>query len=186
MRARLREAGDAGNQVIIEHDPTSASEQANANAYELAAMDAWLNAIESDGSRAPSTIKIARNRPAGLADGCFLSPAQTAPTLQPGGLDAAGRSAPCENVYPVFANTRLAAGQPEDLYTLKCALTPIDWRAYGASFSAAAKAQLQNAFPSGVCDYRRPGPQERPPIGPWLDYSRGITPFPIDWPFGWR
>jgi hypothetical protein len=182
MRARLRAARAAGNQVIIEHDPTSAAQQANANAYELGAMDAWLDAIERDGSHAPSTIKIARNRPAGLADGCFLSASQTAPTLQPGGLDAAGRSAPCETVYPVFANTRLAAGQPVDLYTLKCALTPADWR----GFTPAEQAQLQSAFPNGVCDFRRPGPQERPPIGPWLDYSRGITPFPIDRPFWWR
>ena len=48
------------------------------------------------------------------------------------------------------------------------------------TFTAAEKAELGSAFPDGVCDYRRPGPQERPPIGSWLNYSRGTTPFPVD------
>jgi uncharacterized tannase-like protein DUF6351 len=177
MRARLQAAGDVGNQVIIEHDPTSTPEQQNANAYELAAMNEWLDDIASDRSRTPVTTRIARNRPAGLGDGCFLDPAQTSPTLQPGGLSAGGRSGPCETVYPVYANTRLAAGQPESLYALKCALAPIDWSAYPVSFTPAEKAELQSAFPHGVCDYGRPGPQEQPPIGSWLNYSHGTTPF---------
>jgi Tannase-like family of unknown function (DUF6351) len=177
MRARLQKAGDAANQVIIENafDPT---EVANVNAYELSAMNEWLDNIAADGSRRPPTAKIARDKPAGLADGCFLSPSQTSPTLQPGGLTAAGTSAPCETVYPIHADTRIAAGQPEDLYTLKCALVPIDWSAYPVTFTPAEQAELETAFPNGVCDYNRRGPQERPPTGTWLNYSRGTTPFP--------
>jgi hypothetical protein len=128
--------------------------------------------------------KIAGNKPAGLADGCVLDPAQTSPTAQPGGLLATGNSGPCETVYRIFRDTRLAAGQPEDLYTLKCALTPIKWSEYPVTFTANDKAMLQSAFPTGVCDYGRPGPQERPPIGTWLNYSRGTTPFRDDWPGG--
>jgi hypothetical protein len=39
------------------------------------------------------------------------------------------------------------------------------------------KAQLRSAFPDGICNYRRPGPLQQPPIGAWLDYSFGTTPF---------
>ena len=177
MRARLQRAGAAANQVIIEHDGASAPENANANAYELAAMERWLNAISADGSHAPAPVKIARDKPADLVDGCFLDPGQIAPTPQPGGLTAAGRSGPCESRYPISADTRIAAGQPEDLYALKCALKPLDWRDYPVTFTADEKATLRRAFPSGVCDYRRPGPLERPPLGTWLNYSFGTTPF---------
>jgi hypothetical protein len=182
LRARLEAAGKADNQVIIEHDQASGEQVSNTNAYELSAMEQWLNKIAADGSRAPVKVKIGRDKPAGLADGCFLDDAQTSPTLQPGGLSAAGRSGPCESRYPVFANTRLAAGQPEDLYALKCALKPIDWRDYPVAFTDEQKAQLRSAFPNGVCNYRRPGPLQQPPIGAWLDYSFGTTPFSDDRP----
>jgi hypothetical protein len=176
MRARLQAAGAADNQVIIEHDQASAAEWANANAYELSAMDEWLENIDADGSRAPLKVKIARDKPAGLADGCFLAADQTVPTPQPGGLTSDGRRAPCESRYPIFDNTRIAAGQPQDLYTLKCTLKPIDWRDYPVTFTDDEKAKLRSAFPQGVCDYRRPGPQEQRPIGTWLDYSFGTRP----------
>jgi hypothetical protein len=167
MRARMQAAGDAGNQVIIQNAYTVPQVE-NVNAYELSAMNAWLDNLANDRSWAPDTIKIPRDRPAGLGDGCFLSDTQTSPTLAP--LSYANRGGPCQSVYPVFANPRLAAGQPLDLYALKCALRPIDWRAYPVTFTPAEKAELQQAFPQGVCDYRRPGPQEQPPIGAWLTY----------------
>jgi hypothetical protein len=171
VRARLQASGRGDNQVIIEHDQASGAQWANANAYELTAMDQWLENIAADGSHAPARIKVARDKPAGLTDGCFLADDQTVPTPQPGGLDSEGRRAPCESRYPIYENTRLAAGQPLDLYALKCALKPLDWRDYPVTFTDEEKAKLRAAFPGGVCDYRRPGPQERPPIGPWLDYS---------------
>jgi hypothetical protein len=83
-------------------------------------------------------------------------------------------------VYPVHSDPRLVAGAPEDLSTLKCALRPIDWSAYPVTFTPAEQAELQGAFPSGVCDYRRPGPQQQRPIGTWLNYSFGTRPFSDD------
>ncbi len=176
IRARLQKAGNAANQVIIEnaYDPTQVE---NVNAYELSAMDQWLNNIQSDGGWRSLKARIARDKPAGLADGCFLSDTQTSPTLQPGGLTANGTSGPCETVYPIHANPRIAAGEPEDLSTLKCALSPIDWNDYPVAFTDAEKSELERAFPDGVCDYGRPGPQQQPPIGTWLNYSLGTTPF---------
>jgi hypothetical protein len=179
IRARMQRAGDAANQVIIENADIG-TEVENVNAYELAAMDQWLGNIQADRSWRSLTAKIARDKPVGLADGCFLTAGQTSPTLQPGGLTASGTSGPCETVYPIHADTRIAAGQPEDLYTLKCALAPIKWSSYQVTFTPAEKAELESAFPDGVCNYRRPGPEQRSPIGAWLNYSFGTTPFPDD------
>ena len=184
MRARMQKAGDAANQVIIEN-AEEPDEVENVNAYELSAMNQWLDNIQSDRSWRSPKAKIANDKPAGLADGCFLSATQTSPTLQPGGLTATGTSGPCETAYPIHADTRLAAGQPEDLYALKCALQPIDWNDYPVTFTAAEQTELETAFPHGVCDYRRPGPEEQPPIGAWLNYSHGTTPFRDDG-FRWR
>lgn len=180
IRARLQKAGNAANQVIIENG-FDAAQVANVNAYELSAMDQWLNNIQSDQGWRSLRTKIARDKPAGLADGCFLSDTQTTPTLQPGGLTATGHSGPCETVYPIHADPRLVAGQPEDLSTLKCALRPLDWNDYPVTFTTAEKTELQSAFPDGVCDYGRPGPQQQRPIGTWLNYSYGTTPFRDNW-----
>ncbi len=179
IRARMQKAGDAANQVIIENAELG-TEVENVNAYELGAMDQWLDNIQADHSWRSLTAKIARDKPGGLGDGCFLNGSQTSPTLQPGGLTAGGTSGPCETVYPIHADTRIAAGQPEDLYTLKCALAPINWSSYPVTFTAAEKAELESAFPDGVCNYRRPGAEQRPPIGTWLNYSFGTNPFPDD------
>jgi hypothetical protein len=177
MRARLQKAGDAANQVIIENAFLPA-EVGNVNAYELSAMNQWLDNIAGDSSGRSMRATIAVDKPAGLADGCFLDPSQTSPTLQPGGLTATGASGPCETAYPVHADTRLVAGQPEDLYALKCALRPINWSEYPVTFTPAEQAQLESAFPDGVCNYRRPGPEQQRPVGTWLNYSLGTTPFP--------
>ena len=179
IRARMQAAGDAANQVIIEEKDftTDPAQWHNASAYELAAMNQWLANVSNDTSRRPLEAKIGTSKPAGLADGCFLTDQQTSPTLQPGGLTATGRSGPCESAYPVYADPRMAAGQPLAQYALKCALAPINWSSYPARFTAAEKAELENAFPDGVCDYTRPGPREQPPVGTWLNYSNGTTPF---------
>jgi hypothetical protein len=178
-RARLQAAGDAANQVIIEENDltTDTVQNENANAYELSAMNQWLANVSNDATKRPTTAKIGSDKPAGLTDGCFLNDQQTSPTPQPGGLTAAGRSAPCESAYPAHTDPRIAAGQQEAQYALKCALTPINWSSYPVTFTPAEKAELESAFPHGVCDYNKPGPEEQPPMGTWLNYSNGTTPF---------
>jgi hypothetical protein len=174
MRQRLLRAnGNAGNQVIIENHATAA-EAAVAGAYELDAMDRWLTAIDADRSPGSRQRKVLANRPADLGDGCYLSPASriTEKLTYP----ASGQ---CGAQYPVAANTRMVAGESLSLDVLKCRLRPLDFRDYPVTFTAAERARLRGAFPDGVCDYRRPGVGQRPPIGTWLSYGderTGTTP----------
>ncbi|MET9001002.1 DUF6351 family protein [Amycolatopsis sp. NPDC004169] len=174
MRQRLLRAnGTAANQVIIENHATAA-EAAAAGGYELDAMDRWLTAIDADRSHRSRQQKVLANRPADLADGCYLSPTEriTEPLTYP----ATGR---CGALYPVAADTRMVAGESLALDVLKCRLQPLDFRDYPVTFTAAERKRLRAAFPDGVCDYSRPGVGQRAPIGTWLSYGderTGTTP----------
>jgi Tannase-like family of unknown function (DUF6351) len=179
MRDRLlRQNGTAGNQVIIENLPTAA-EVAAASVYELAAMDQWLTNIEADHSHRSQQEKVLADKPAGLGDGCYLSASQriTAPVTDPA-------TGPCAALYPVGQDPRIAAGESLSMSVLKCRLVPLRFSSYPVSFTPAEKAELQAAFPAGVCDYNLPGIGQRPPLAPWLSYgdeNTGLTP-PIPLP----
>ncbi|NBH09022.1 DUF6351 family protein [Amycolatopsis sp. SID8362] len=171
LRQRLLRAnGTAANQVIIENHATAA-EAAAASAYELDAMDRWLTAIDADRSHRSRQQKVLANRPGDLGDGCYLSASSrvTEALTYP----ASGQ---CGALYPVAANTRMVAGEGLALDVLKCRLKPLDFRDYPVTFTAADQQRLRAAFPGGVCDYRRPGVGQRPPVGTWLDYGDGTTP----------
>jgi hypothetical protein len=75
------------------------------------------------------------------------------------------------------------AGEGLTMTALKCNLEPLNFASYGVAFTAAEKAQLQQAFPSGVCNYSRAGVGFRRPIAPWLSYGDSPTsvtgPFPL-------
>lgn len=166
-RDRLLKAnGTAANQVIIMTSMDQAQSGAAAR-YELDAMDRWLAAISADTSRRSAQQKVIANKPADLGDGCYLSATQRIQerlVYPPAGQ--------CGAAYPVAANPRIVAGADVGMSTLKCALKPLDLRAYPVAFTAADQAKLRRAFPTGVCDYSRPGSGQKPPSGTWIDYSR--------------
>jgi Tannase-like family of unknown function (DUF6351) len=186
MRQRMEEAHDAANQVILENGPTPSQEEA-ADSYELTVMNEWLGNIEADKAHRKASEKIGADKPAGLADGCFVGNSPTeAPTPQPGGLTYAGSEGPCENVYKAHANPTLASGQPLNLYGLKCALGPVKAKAYGVTLTKQEVSEVTAAFPEGVCDYHKRPVDEVAAAGVWLDYSAGPSAAPFsDWP-GWR
>lgn len=165
MRERMRVAnGTYANQVIIASsaDPAQA---AAAAMYQLNAMDRWLTAIGDDDSRRDRATKVIANKPRDLADGCYVSATEriTEPLTYP----SSGR---CGELYPVAANPRLVAGAKLSMTTVKCRLRPLDFDDYPVRFTAAEKALLRQAFPTGVCDYGRRGVGERPARGTWPTY----------------
>jgi hypothetical protein len=176
IRARMLAAnGTDGNQVIIENQPTAAAINA-ANTYELAEMDAWLTNIANDHSDRSARHKVLDDRPSALTDGCFLSPTDLVhQTLTDPGTGQCGAS------FPVASNPRMVAGEPLTMPALKCSLRPLNFRDYPVTFTSAEKAQLRQAFPTGVCDYNRRGVGVQAPIGSWLSY--GDNPDAVIGPF---
>jgi hypothetical protein len=184
-RARLQQAtGGAANQIIIENQP-STSEISAASSYELQAMNQWLDNVQADHSSRSLAEKVASDKPAGLADGCYLSATDriTSPLTDPA-------TGPCAEQYPVASSPRQVAGEPLASNVLKCQLRPLNFATYKATFTAAQKAVLRATFPGGVCDYQLPGIGQIPPLGTWLSYGDGSVgtfgrapaPTPIDRP----
>ncbi|NYI93498.1 hypothetical protein HNR02_006873 [Amycolatopsis endophytica] len=164
MRERLRHNGIEGNQVIIANHLTAA-ETAAASRYELDAMDRWLTAIGNDRSHRSVQHKVVANRPPDLSDGCYVSATERIQERLT--YPSRGR---CGELYPVAANTRLAAGSGLAMDALKCRLKPIDFRDYPVRFTREEQQKLRSAFPGGVCDYRKSGVGSRQPSGVWQRY----------------
>jgi len=74
----------------------------------------------------------------------------------------------CNILYPAFSTPRMVAGGPLANNVLKCRLKPINYADYRVTFTNAEKAQLGSIFPSGVCDYSRPGVGQEPLEDTWL------------------
>ena len=161
VRARLdREHGTHANQLIWEGpEPIYADSQCEKNA--LIAMDSWLGAIEQDHSSASIASKIVRDKPASLGDRCYDGRGDKLTD----GLCPPG-------VVPVMGTPRMVAGDAITTDANKCRLKPLSRTDdYGPlPFTDAQWAELQKTFPSGVCDFSRPGVNQQPTI-PWQTYQ---------------
>jgi Tannase-like family of unknown function (DUF6351) len=75
--------------------------------------------------------------------------------------------------FPIHEEPRMAAGEPRRGDTLKCALRPVEdsLERYEAPLSEPQVARLADIFPTGVCDYDRPGVGEAPFTQPWYDFT---------------
>jgi MYXO-CTERM domain-containing protein len=81
----------------------------------------------------------------------------------------------------------VAAGGPLANDVVKCALKPLRKADYKVTFTDAEWTQLQKAFPTGVCDYSKPGVSQAPSV-PWQSYARGsgghaLGAAPVSMPF---
>src|SRR5207237_105844 len=124
-------------------------------------MNKWLAAIEADTSPLPLATKVVKDKPAEAHDLC---------------TDGAGNelpSASCPILFPYYAEPRMVAGEPFTGDVLKCQLKPIDRNDYTTALPPMTDdqfAQLAAIFPSGVCDYSKPGYGQQPTI-PWMGYA---------------
>jgi len=125
----------------------------------LAKMDQWLANIAADHSHRSAREKVVRNKPADLVDSCYTA-----------SLERITDMSQCAQLFPYYARPRIVAGEPFTADRVKCALKPTDARDYAQGLTSAQRAQLQAIFPSGVCDYRRPGIEQQPLQGTWLTY----------------
>lgn len=166
-RARLMKAnGNANNQVRL-----VSTEVGHRNADSvlsiisvraLAQFDKWVSDVVADTSNRPKAEKVAAHRPKDLVDACFT------------GVDAKVTNMDvCQELFPLpsTGDARLAAGAPRTDDILKCQLKPVSASDYKTAPAAAQIAQLQQAFPEGVCDYTKPGVGQVALTGTWGIYK---------------
>jgi Tannase-like family of unknown function (DUF6351) len=124
-------------------------------------MRAWLDALSADTSDDSRLVKVRRAKPADLADACFM----------PGGVRG---DLTCNGTWRYYGAPRIAAGGPLTQDVMKCQTKPLSRADYGmVVFTDEQWARLQAAFPTGVCDYSRPGVSQRPPKARWLTFADG-------------
>jgi hypothetical protein len=165
-RSRIeREHGTFANHVIwfgqvpLVGDPNYESEA-------IVAMDRWLAAVEADSSDKPLSQKILDNRPADLQDRCSQVDGVEQVTV-PG----IGTVCEHEQLQTRYGTPRTVAGEPISTDQNKCQLQPLrrtDY--YPIEFTDAEWAQLQTAFPTGVCDWSEPGVSQQAAT-PWQTYQ---------------
>jgi hypothetical protein len=130
-------------------------------------MDQWLTAVKADRGTDSVETKVRRARPASTADFCLL-PGDAAQTTKV--TDAAVCDA--DPFLKPGTSPRQVAGGPRAENILKCQLKPIDAAEYGARLNAAQIARLQAVFPSGVCDWSKPGVGQQAAVSP-LTFRNG-------------
>ena len=133
------------------------------------ALDQWLTAAEAyeNGHGGSRRDALAATKPDSARSRC-----------QPrGGTEIVGDDAnedpACVAAFPIHEEPRMAAGEPRRGDVLKCALRPAEdsLELYEVPLSDAQVARLAEIFPTGVCDYDRPGVGEAPFTQPWYDFN---------------
>jgi hypothetical protein len=135
----------------------------------LEVMDQWLTAITADTSGDPIETKVRRNKPPDAVDACWI------------GGEKSTDMAACDQQYPYLRDTRVAAGESNASDILKCQLKPLDRGSpdyAGITFTDAQWAQLETAFPTGVCDWSKPGVGQEVPT-PWITFDGGPGGAPL-------
>ena len=150
-RERMREAnGNSDNHVMWRAIPATIALDAPARVV----FDQWMEAYKADTSALSQRQKVINNKPAGAIDGCFTN--ATTFVAEPQTFSSQPNTT-CNTLMPSFAFPRYVAGGPLSASKIKCELKPIDPGDYAVTFSAAEMARLQAIFPTGVCDWSKPG-----------------------------
>ena len=166
LRSRVLQAmGHSDNVVIWFTDTVPGQPKASQSLEALAVMDEWMANI-----RANPAAGIHANKPVRAVDACFDlagQPIARGADVWAGVLDGAPAGA-CTQQFPMYTTSRIEAGAPIAGGIYRCALKPVaraiadgtygSWRPTGAQ-----RAQLEQIFPEGVCDYSRPD-RARPPL----------------------
>lgn len=170
IRARLQKSnGRSDNQVIWVGPPRQNSQSSQTGGADLISISLdtiskWLDNIAADPA-ALSTDKVVRNKPAEAVDGYFDETGKK--FVETATFDGTGGF---NTMYPMHSEPRLVAGAPLTNDVLKCQLKPINYADYKATFTGAQKSRMAVIFPSGVCDFTKPGVEQVPLKGTYRRY----------------
>jgi len=158
MRARLlRNFGTAANQVLWRGQSPIMGDQTFADAA-VFALDTWLGRIDADHTDIPLAQKVIQDKPGTVADRC----------TDGNGTDVA--STICDASVQAYGTPRFAADEPMTDDVIKCQLKSLRRDDYPVTFTDAQWADLQSAFPTGVCDYSKPGVAQTGAVA-WQTYQ---------------
>jgi hypothetical protein len=162
VRARLDHAnGTHANQVIWEGFAPIVGD-VTYTTQALVAMDSWLAAVERDHRNVSLPEKIIADKPGDVHDQCSDGVGQ-----------AVRNDQACQLVVQLYSTPRVVAGESIATDVSKCQLKPLVRSDYlPVEFTANEWSQLQSDFPTGVCDYTKPGVYQQPTV-PWQTYQDG-------------
>jgi hypothetical protein len=178
VRGRLdQDHGSHGNNVIWATGTQSITPGAAVVAKSFVTMDKWLSNIEKDVSLNPLETKIVNDKPAEAVDFCLTTHGDT---------DAQVAAAiplfdPACPVNLTGKSLRQAAGGPVQENIFKCQLKPFniaDADYTGVLFTSNQQGRLRAVFPTGVCDWTKPGVQQTP-VNPWTTFADGPGGHPL-------
>ena len=165
-------AGNANNQALWRFARTGLAAPGTLGLDAFLAMDQWLTTLAADSGSATLEQKVRTARPVSGArdtrDFCLL-PEEAAQTTR-----VFDQSVCNANVYlKPSLSPRQVAGGPLAEDVLKCQLKPLVLTDYApASLNTAEFARLQAVFPSGVCDWGKPGVGQQAAASP-LTFKAG-------------
>ena len=154
-RARLeRDNGHGDNYIIRRHFQDLSLLEEN-----LELMDQWLENLHGDRSALPVLDRIVAARPADLHDDCYGADGERIVEVATyhGDRIFDNTVGSCNQLYPPHAGLRLVAGGPLTNDVLKCQLKPVDYDDYAMAFTPGEKSRMEAIFPTGVCDWSKPG-----------------------------
>ena len=167
VRERLMKAnGHADNHVMVIEDNRYGlySTQSPLLQRMILTMDRWITGIKADTRGIPQIDKVVQNKPADLQEGCNTRDANPAFIAQTLVRDPATS---CEALYPSASFPREVAGGGVAADIIKCRLKPLDPADYSVEFTLEQWSRLGTVFPSGVCDWSRPGLMQQDLKGTW-------------------
>jgi hypothetical protein len=158
MRARLlRNFGTAANQVLWRGQAALVGD-AGFVSESIFAMDEWLARVDADHRDVPLAQKIIEDKPDDLADRCTNGGGTELPSWE------------CDEVVASYGTPRFGADEPLTDDVLKCRLKPLDKDDYPVEFTDEQWDRLKKAFPTGVCNYGKPGVHQHGAVS-WLTYQ---------------
>jgi hypothetical protein len=172
LRKRLEKAnGRSDNHIMLHEDNRFGLYSNNSPLLQRAilTMDRWITAIKADTRKIPQIEKVVQNKPADLLEGCNTR-GDAAPTFIAQTLVRDPATA-CEQIYSSHSFPREVAGADVAADIIKCQLRLLAAADYAAPFTAGQWARLNAAFPSGVCDWSKPGLEQQDLIGTWVFFN---------------
>ena len=173
LRKRLDKAnGRHDNQVMVVNDNRfGLYSTANPLLREaILKMDRWITAIKADTRDIREIDKVVQNKPADVQEGCY-SRDPTPVFIAQVQVREQEATTTCGMLYPTNSFPREVAGADIASDIIKCQLKPLTSSDYAVAFTPAQWARLQAIFPSGVCDWFKPGIEQQDLLGTWVFFE---------------